>query len=430
MEKRLYIVAAMPYPSGPAHIGHWYNYSIVDSYARLKAYKGINVWLPWSFDSFGLPAENAAIKMNSNPETVTNDNINAFWKEMKRMDTGYEWQFSTHLKSYQEKTQRLFGLLLQNGLAFKDKRMQNYCPDCKTVLANEQVIMGHCERCDTQIIEKEQEQWFFRITDYRQRLIDDLDKVDYPEKTKKQQREWLANLSDWCVSRQRKWGCPIPVEGETDTLDTFVDSSFYTTVYDNKRPVDLYVIGNEHACMHLIYARFITKFLYDIGEIPFDEPFSKVIHQGMILKDGVKMSKSKGNVINPLEYDPGQLRMYLMFIAHYFDGGSWSDQHFKGIVKFDKRIRTILEIKPDDPQLSYQNAWNIFNEFKDKVKDNFEQWKVNKVISEWMIYYNEIKGKEISGALKLQIKDFYSIINPTILHESNKTNSTGSSING
>jgi leucyl-tRNA synthetase len=113
------------------------------------------------------------------------------------------------------------------------------------------------------------------------------------------QLNWLENQHDWCVSRQRKWGCPIPIEGETDTMDTFVDSSFYFIIYQilkgiKPKPIDLYVGGSEHACMHLIYARFITMFLYDIGFIDFEEPFKKVVHQGMILKDGQKMSKSKG----------------------------------------------------------------------------------------------------------------------------------------
>ena len=202
---------------------------------------------------------------------------------------------------------------------------------------------GKCDRCKSEVEQKVLEQWFFKITDYKERLIKNLDSIDYPEKTKKQQRHWLENLNDWCVSRQRSWGCPIPLDGENDTLDTFVDSSFYYLRYltdsdseflpkEDYKQVDLYIGGNEHACMHLIYARFINMFLYDQGIVPEEEPFKKLIHQGMITKDGSKMSKSTGNVVNPEDYDQDELRMYLMFIGHYFDGGDWDDSKIKGKV--------------------------------------------------------------------------------------------------
>lgn len=306
-----------PYPSGNGlHIGHWYNYAIVDSYCKLQRYLGYDVYQPFGYDSFGLPAENYAIKMNRDPKEITEENIIKFSNEMNRMNTGYEFKFSIHSKEYQLRTQWLFNQLLSKELAYKAVREQDYCNSCNTVLAREQVKDKKCDRCGNEVIKKELNQWFFKITNYKQRLIDDLSKVNYPEKTKKQQIHWLENLTDWCVSRQRKWGCPIPIEGEIDTLDTFVDSSFYTIEYDKTRPVDVYVGGNEHACMHLIYSRFITKFLFDIGYINFDEPFKQVIHQGMILKDGEKMSKSKGNIIDPKQYNSRELRMYLMFINH------------------------------------------------------------------------------------------------------------------
>lgn len=399
-----------PYPSGSGlHIGHWYNYAIVDSYCKIQRYQGHEVFQPFGFDSFGLPAENYAKKVGRDPKEVTEENIENFRHEMSRMNTSYEEKFCTHTDYYQQRTRYIFLKLLEHGLAYKAVREQNYCPSCETVLANEQVKGDKCERCDSDIEKKEMLQWFFKITDYKQRLIDDLDKVDYPTKTKKQQRNWLENLTDWCVSRQRSWGCPIPIKGETDTLDTFVDSSFYTIQYDASRPVDIYVGGNEHACMHLIYARFICKFLFDIGQISFDEPFKQVIHQGMILKDGEKMSKSKGNVIDPRQYQPLELRMYLMFINHYFDGGSWNDNNFKGVQKFIKRMQVWTS---NVSELEYDTIFPLFDEnfknFEDKVISYFEAWKVNKVVSEWMIFYNTHKDKKLTRAEANKIIKFFN----------------------
>lgn len=235
-------------------------------------------------------------------------------------------------------------------------------------------------------------------------MIDDLSKVNYPESTKKQQLHWLENLTDWCVSRQRTWGCPIPIEGEIDTLDTFVDSSFYTIEYDKTRPVDIYVGGNEHACMHLIYARFITKFLYDIGYISFDEPFKQVIHQGMILgPDGNKMSKSKGNIIDPIKYEPQLLKMNLMFINHYFEGGKWQDSSYKGVEKFRNKLFTWFN-KAEDNNNNIDVKISIFEA---KIINYFEIWKVNKVISEWMIFYNENKNNKLTINQAKYLKEFF-----------------------
>lgn len=292
----------------------------------------------------------------------------------------------------------------------------NYCPNCETVLANEQVIENKCERCNTEIRLKTLNQWYFRITKYKDRLIKNLESIDYPEHTKKRQLHWLENLRDWCVSRQRKWGCPIPIEGEPDTLDTFVDSSFYTIRYcdpnnntqlvdfNKAKQVDVYVGGNEHACMHLIYARFITMFLYDIGVVPFEEPFKKVVHQGMILNKGEKMSKSKGNTIDTSQYNPNILRMYLMFINHYFEGGSWSDQNIKGIERFYAKItRWFSEEGEDTIDIS---------KFRESIINYFNSWKTNKVISEWMIFYNANKSKKLSKAAIAELKPLWQIICP------------------
>lgn len=402
----MYITVMFPYPSGSGlHIGHWYNYSVVDSYCRIMSYLGHNVFQPFGYDSFGLPAENYAKKVGRDPKEVTEENITNFSKEMERMNTNFEYHFSTHSEQYQIKTQDLFLKLYNKGLAYKADREQEYCPSCQTTLAREQVKEGKCERCKTEVIKKKLNQWFFKITDYKDRLIKDLNKVDYPKSTKEQQIHWLNKLTDWCVSRQRSWGCPIPIEGENETLDTFVDSSFYCIEYDRSRPVDVYVGGSEHACMHLIYARFITKFLYDIGEIDFDEPFLKVVHQGMILgPDGNKMSKSLGNTIDPAIYDPHILRMYLMFINHYFEGGKWIDNGYKGCEKFDKRFKEWVSREGQDTF--------DFQTFEEKIINLVKAWKFNKVVSEFMILYNSNKHKSLDKDTKGKLIKLYYTVFP------------------
>ncbi len=248
------------------------------------------------------------------------------------------------------------------------------------------------------IEERELNQWFFKITDYKDRLIKNLDWIDYPEKTIKQQRHWLDNQKDWCVSRQRKWGCPIPIGSEEDTLDTFVDSSFYYLRYltdsvnelipsNEYKQVDLYVGGNEHACMHLVYARFINMVLYDYGFVPNEEPFKKLIHQGMITYNGEKMAKSKGNTINPDDYDPDELRMYLMFIGHYFDGGSWDDSKIAGIKRSIARFTKWLDsATPSGEEIDSEKFFGVVDAY-------VESFKFNKVVSSFMEFYNSNKNK-------------------------------------
>lgn len=406
----MYITVMFPYPSGSGlHCGHYYNYAIIDSYCRYKKFIGNQVFQPFGYDAFGLPAENYAKKIGRDAKEVTYENIENFRKQMQSMNTNYEELLITCDKEYQEKTQWLFTKLLENGLAYKKDSEVDYCDSCETTLAREQVKSNKCERCGTEISKKILNQWYFKITAYKQRLIDNLDKIDYPKSTKKQQREWLENLHDWCVSRQRNWGCPIPMENETDTLDTFVDSSFYFIIYCiikgiKPKQVDLYVGGSEHACMHLIYARFITMFLFDIGFIDFEEPFKRVIHQGMILKDGQKMSKSKGNVVNLDDYDSDEIRFYLMFIGHYFDGGNWNDQNIKGIRRFISRMKEWMNRTGEE-------TIDIVK-FKKQIFDYTESFKFNKVVSSFMILLNENKNKNFTENCKEEIIDLISIYMP------------------
>lgn len=410
------IVVMFPYPSGAGlHLGHYYNYAIVDSYCRFLRYEGEEVFQPFGYDAFGLPAENYARSIGGDPKEVTLGNIEKFRSQMIRMNTLYNERLVTCLEPYTKWTQWIFTKLHERGLAYKANGTVNYCPSCETVLANEQVKEDHCDRCSSKVEQREMNQWYFKITDYKDRLIAGLDHIDYPEGTIKQQRRWLENLQDWCVSRQRKWGCPIPIDGETDTLDTFVDSSFYFLRYltdsqdeflpvDAYKPVDLYVGGVEHACMHLIYARFIHYFLFDLGVVSQEEPFNKVIHQGMITRNGAKMGKSKGNALNPDDYDSDELRMFLMFLGPYADGGDWNDKGIVGIRRFLGRMKTWLN----------QSGADIveIQGLKDSIRGHLISWKVNKIISAFMTFYNENKNKNISTADANEIVELLKIFAP------------------
>ena len=412
MKDYKYIATFFPYPSGSGlHCGHWYNYAIMDSYCRYLRYKGETVFQPFGYDAFGLPAENYAKKVGRDPREVTYENIDNFRKQMENMNTQYEEMLVTSNPDYIEYTQWLFKQLYDKGLAYKKDGEVDFCNSCETVLAREQVKEGKCERCSSEVEKKTLNQWYFKITDYKERLIAGLDKIDFPESTIKAQRNWLENQHDWCVSRQRSWGCPIPIEGETDTMDTFVDSSIYTIIYClmkgiKPKPVDLYVGGSEHACMHLIYIRFITMFLYDIGFIDFEEPITKLVHQGMILNNGEKMSKSKGNVVSLDGYDSDEIRFYLMFIGHYFDGGSWSDENIIGIRRFINRMKTWLD-KTGEETIDIEK-------FKKTIFDFTDAFKFNKVVSSFMILLNQNKNKALIPECKEQLIQLLEIYTPGI----------------
>lgn len=405
-----YITVMFPYPSGSGlHCGHWYNYAVIDSYCRYKRYQGHNVFQPFGYDSFGLPAENYAKKIGGDPREVTYENINKFRKQMEQMNTQYEEILITSDENYIKHTQWLFTQLYEKGLAYKKDGEVDFCKSCDTVLAREQVKSNKCERCSSEIEKKVLNQWYFKITDYKERLINGLDHIDFPEHTKKAQRNWLENQHDWCISRQRSWGCPIPIDGETDTMDTFVDSSIYTIIYCimkgiKPKPVDLYVGGSEHTCMHLIYIRFITMFLYDIGFIDFEEPITKLIHQGMILNKGEKMSKSKGNAVSLDGYDSDEIRFYLMFIGHYFDGGSWSDENIIGIRRFINKMITWFKKDGDD-------TVNI-DELKETIFNYTDAFKFNKVVSTFMILLNKNKSKSLNTETKEELIKLIEIYMP------------------
>ena len=194
-KQKLYVLDMFPYPSGSGlHVGHVEGYTATDIYSRAKRMQGYNVLHPMGWDAFGLPAENYAVKTGVHPKKTTETAIKTFRKQMDRMGFSYDWsrEIGTHTPEYYKWTQWFFLLLYNNGLAYKAKASVNWCPSCQTVLANEQVVNGKCERCSTQVIQKELEQWFFKITDFAEDLIADLDKVDWPESTKLNQKNWIG----------------------------------------------------------------------------------------------------------------------------------------------------------------------------------------------------------------------------------------------
>jgi len=608
---KYYCLMMFPYPSASLHVGHGRNYIIGDVVARYKMMKGFNVLTPMGWDAFGLPAENAAIKDKLPPRTSTMNNIATMKRQMNAWGVGYDWarEVTSCMPDYYKWTQWIFLKLYEKGLAYRKKASVNWCPSCNTVLANEQVVGGACERCETKVTQKDLEQWFFKITAYVEKLLKDLDKLaEWPERVKTMQRNWIGKsygvnirfpvadsakaltcfttrvdtifgatymvlapehpmleelvggaknrdeirafvrearseslidrasaetekkgvftgryvvnpvnnrriplwianyvlmeygtgavmavpahdqrdfefakkyglqievvidnpkealaadkmaeayeddgvmvnsgqfdslgnteamekiavwmekerigkrsihyrLRDWLISRQRYWGAPIPMiycdkcsmqpvpekelpvllpedvefkphgesplkssgkfvetkcpkckakaRREVDTMDTFVDSSWYYLRYlspgDDRKafdrkvvnkwlPVDQYIGGVEHAILHLLYSRFITKFLFDIGEVGFDEPFKNLFTQGMIIKNGAKMSKSKGNVVSPDElidkYGADTVRLYTLFIGPPEKDAEWSDRGVEGAYRFLGRVWRLVE---------------------------------------------------------------------------------------
>ncbi len=654
-KKKAYILAMYPYPSGEGiHMGHVRNYAITDAYARYKIMRGFNVLHPMGYDSFGLPAENAAIKRHINPKKWTEANIALMKSQQKLLGLSYDWdrEIASHYPEYYRWNQWIFLKMLEKGLAYKKKAAANWCPSCRTVLANEQVHEGTCWRCHSQVEQKELEQWFLKITAYADQLLADLDKLgNWPERVKIMQKNWIGKsqgveitfpvegmkktvptfttradtifsvtfvvlapehpfigeltkgtkyekevaefvkaalhestidrlneekekkgvftgryavnpaskekipiwvanfavmeygtgavmcdahdkrdfkfakkygirlkvvirpadkpnfdvsqlaeaytedglminsgqfngltnsealpkiaewlvknkdakkvtnykLRDWLISRQRYWGTPIPIiyckkcgtvpvhekdlpivlpepekvkftgEGnpldrcaefanakcpkcgtaakrETDTMDTFVDSSWYFLRYcsnkENKAPfdkkaaeywlpVDQYIGGIEHAVMHLLYARFFTKVLRDLKLVDVDEPFSNLLCQGMVLKDGYVMSKSRGNVVDPRviieKYGPDTARLFILFMAMPEKELEWSDKGVEGSFRLLRKIYSLATKK-----VSYGSSKELSSKDKHilskthstikKVTELVEEFKLNAAI--------------------------------------------------
>ena len=603
-KEKYYVLEMFPYPSGKLHMGHVRNYSIGDVIARYKKMAGFNVLHPMGYDSFGLPAENAAIQHNAEPAKWTFDNMDEMDKQLASMGLSYDWdrKVATCTPEYYKWTQWLFIQFYKKGLAYKKDNPVNWCPSCQTVLANEQVVDGKCERCKTEVTKKNLSQWYLKITDYADRLLGNLEKLEgWPDKVKTMQRNWIGKsyganinfeikdtdkvlevfttradtlfgatymvmspehpfvnelvagrpeeaaveayqekarrmsdiertstsnektgvfigryavnpvngkeipiyisdyvlmgygtgaimavpahdqrdfdfakafgldiipvvdpedpsidlydlkeafvaegkminsgqfdgmnnmiewlnekgigdktvnfrLRDWLISRQRYWGAPIPMiwcdecgwvpekeenlpvllptdveftgkgespittsktfvdtvcpccgrpaKREVDTMDTFVDSSWYFLRYcdphnegapfskekaDYWMNVDQYIGGVEHAILHLMYARFFQMFLHDIGLCKEEEPFRNLLTQGMVIKDGAKMSKSLGNVVSPAEiqarYGSDTARLFILFAAPPEKELDWSDEGVEGSYRFLNRVYRLV----------------------------------------------------------------------------------------
>jgi len=665
-----YNLMMFPYPSAEGlHMGNVFAYIGSDIYGRFKRLQGHDVFEPMGFDAFGIHSENYAIKVGIHPLELIPRNIENFReRQLKKLGVMFDWkhQVDTTDPKYYRWTQWIFLQLYKNNLAYKKKSAVNWCPSCLTVLANEQVVNGFCERCKTAITKKETEQWFFKITNYAQQLLDNLNWIDWSESTKIAQRRWIGRseglrisfpiadlkeqievfttrpdtifgatylvlapehpllgklvtsefekevneyvqaaqrktnidresiekektgvftgsyainpannekipiwisdyvlmtygtgaimavpahdqrdldfankyqlpvvevikgkevfdkktayvddgvlinseafnelsnreaidkinawligenkakeeinyrLHDWCISRQRYWGPPIPIvycsqcgtvpvpeedlpvllpevedfrpkgEGtsplaniiefvntkcpkchgeakrETDVMDNFLDSAWYffrypsahddSQIFDQQLikkwlPVDMYIGGNEHAVLHLMYTRFITMVFKDLGYINFEEPFVKFRAHGTIIKDGHKMSKSKGNVVNPddhLEkYGTDSLRMYLMFLGPYQEGGDYSDSGIKGAKRFIERVYEYFSSVDAWEEKEFadhcnQELINLVHETIKNVTIDIEALKYNTAIAKIRSLYNYIEEKQVKNKM-------------------------------
>ncbi len=688
-KKNFYVLDMFPYPSGNGlHVGHVEGYTATDILARKRRMDGYNVLHPMGWDAFGLPAENYAIKTGVHPRESTEGNIDNYRRQLKSCGFSYDWtrEISTADPAYYRWTQWLFLFFYKKGLAYKGKAPVNWCDSCATVLANEQVENdGTCERCGTEVVQKDLEQWFLRVTDYADRLLEDLDGLDWPEKIKHMQVNWIGrsegveivfegtggqggkeakkfcvpvfttradtlfgvscvvlapehslvreitteerraeveayikkaqgkselertgtnldksgvptgafvrhpftgddvpvwiadyalvnygtgavmcvpahdqrdfefakkfelpitevvrpengepeagaaftekgrllksgeftglhsteainriaeelekkdlgkktvnyHLRDWLISRQRFWGAPIPIvycdkcgeqpvpeehlpvllpddvdfrptgesplalsesfhevkcpkcggaaRRESDTMDTFVDSSWYflrfCSPHDGERafsshgvarwcPIDLYVGGAEHAVLHLLYARFFIKVLFDEGLLGFGEPFTKLINPGIVLGyNSEKMSKSKGNVVNPddvvEEWGADVLRLYEMFMGEFTDVKPWDPKGIKGVARFLDRVWLQVHdvVHAEDRAEADEDLTRLLHKTIKKVGDDIDAFKFNTAISQLMILLNEW-SKSATGGRDMADK-FVTLLAPFAPH--------------
>ena len=677
---KYYALVEFPYPSGQGlHVGHARPYTAMDVVARKRRMEGYNVLFPMGYDAFGLPTENYAIKNHIHPAKVTHDNIANFTKQLKMLGYSFDWDrvVDTTDPGYYKWTQWIFLQLFKKGLAYKTSMPVNWCTSCKCVLANEEVVNGVCERCGSEVIRKEKSQWMLKITEYAQRLIDDLDQVDFIERVKTQQKNWIGRstgaevtfhttqgddlvvyttrpdtlfgatymvlspehpyinkwkdvltnwddvtayveaaarksdfertelvkektgvklegvkginpvngkeipifisdyvlvsygtgaimavpahddrdwefakkfgcdiievvqggdiekeaftlkddtgimvnsdflngltvkdaipvmkkwltekgighekvnykLRDWVFSRQRYWGEPIPLvkcpkcgwvplpedqlplllpevdsyeptdngesplapmtdwvnttcphcggpaQRETDTMPQWAGSSWYFLRYMDPHndkalaspealqywgQVDWYNGGMEHTTLHLLYSRFWHKFLYDLGVVPFAEPYHKRTSHGMILGEGgEKMSKSRGNVVNPNDvvdqYGADTMRTYIMFIGDFEKAAAWSDNAVKGCKRFLDRIWNLADQVTDADAYGKDNEAAIHKTIK-KVSDDIENMKFNTAIAALMSLTNQFYDK---GVNKAEFKTMLQLLSPFAPH--------------
>jgi leucyl-tRNA synthetase len=396
------------------HAGHAMTYCGADAFGRYQRMRGRQVFQPIGFDAFGINAENYARKIGEHPRDVIARTTTRYRAQLTALGCGWDWTRSvtTSDPGYYRWTQWLFVQLFRAGLAYRAEGAVIWCPACETVLAREQVEDDACERCQTRVAERTMTQWWLRTTRYRDRLYAGLDDLDWPEPAKNRQRRWIEGLHDWLISRQRYWGPPIPIvhcercgpvpvpedqlpvllpeveewtgvsplarveewvrtacpacdgpgRRETDVSDTFLDSCWYflryaSTEFDDHpwhpgrvRPVDMYAGGREHVARHHLYARFAVMALHDLGLVPFAEPFPVLRLHGDLLHEGRRMSKSRGNVVNPDDYvdryGADVFRTYLLFCSRWDEGGDFRDDGIIGVERFFARMWRRVEGQP------------------------------------------------------------------------------------
>ena len=679
-KEKYYCLDMFPYPSGAGlHVGHWRGYVISDAWARYQIIKGKYVIHPMGWDAFGLPAENDAIKMGIHPSITTKKNVENIKKQLQQINAIYDWdmEINTTNPKFYKWTQWIFVKMFEKGLAYEKEFPINWCPSCKTGLANEEVVDGKCERCGTAVTKKNLRQWMLKITAYADRLLDDLDTLDWPEKVKKMQSEWIGRsygaevnfklqdseeqitvfttrpdtlfgatflvlapehplvqkitapsqkaaveeyiqkaanksnvermavtdkdktgvftgayavnpmngekvpvwisdyvladhgtgaimcvpahdardfafakkfdlpiiqviskdgkeeelteayteangimihsgkwngqesavlkkeapleiekmgigkktvsykLRDWVFSRQRYWGEPIPIvhcpncgnvavpveelplklpevknyeptgtgesplasitdwvnctcpkcggpaKRETNTMPQWAGSSWYFIRYvdrDNDKelvsrekadqylPVDMYIGGVEHAVLHLLYSRFWTKFLYDIGVVGFQEPFLKLFNQGMILgPEGTKMSKSLGNVISPddlvRDYGCDALRLYELFVGPPELDAAWDARGIDGVYRFMNRFYALVLDSKDKTVEETKEMVRLRHNLVHDIEERFESFNLNTVVSGFMEYNNAMLDiAKKSGGMDLKTLQTFSIL--------------------
>ncbi len=470
-----YNLVEFPYPSAEGlHVGHVFRYVGVDAFGRYQRMRGRAVFQPIGFDAFGIHTENYALNVGEHPATLTARTIARYREQLAQIGAAWDWsrEIDTSDPSYFRWTQWILVQLFRAGLMYQAEAPVSWCPSCLTVLAREQTENdgSTCERCTSPVTERVMRQWFLRITEYADRLLAGLDSLEWPERSKRLQRQWIGRnddgfrLHDWLISRQRYWGPPIPIihcadcgavpvpetdlpvllpdlddfhpsgdsplaraqdwvqvdcpecgkaaRRDTDVSDTFVDSAWYFLRYpssdiadrpwDDGRtsrmlPVDFYAGGSEHVQRHHLYARFMTMALHDLGLVSFEEPVPRIGLGGLIVLDGAKMSKSRGNVVSPDDYiaenGADVLRCALMFSAPWSRGGEFSDRSIAGVERFLARCWRAIE-EPDGPHDETATASAIAS-----VTDAIERFSFNVALARLMEFVGQARSAEAKRVL-------------------------------
>jgi leucyl-tRNA synthetase len=504
-----FIVPMFPYPSGNIHIGHMRNYVISDVFARYWRNKGYNTFHPIGWDSFGMPAEIAAIKNKIHPKEWTDKNIDNMRNQIKSMGISFNWdrEISTCETEYWKWEQKFFSDMWKNGMIERKKGIVNWDPATNSVIANEQVQDGKSIVSGAKVQEKEMNQYYIKTTIFSEDIIKDIDnhRDRWPNGMIRQQKNFVTNgvrfgdkvipYSDWCISRQRYWGTPIPTikcgncgiivnenypieppkdvnftgEGnpienhenwkyckcpkcnedairETDTMDTFVQSSWYfiryVSEFNGKKfdydsinywfPIDYYIGGAEHSTSHMIYSRIFWKIFKKFGYIPDnapDEPYDRIINQGMVKRDGKKMSKSYGNGVSPNEmiekYGADSTRMFIIFSAPIEQNINWNEGGINGSVRFVRKFyNSFFRIKDMEHIVDKEKeeiAIRKIEEMKEKSIRAYEKtFKINTIVSSVMETWNAISKQTNKDIWINGYKEIIDVISPIIPHVANE----------